>query len=548
MAIEITKLDELAPEKIEAMFTTLSQLLQERHPEVELTRGVFHDLVLYFSSVLGAALQENIDRVLQSNSLQRINNNPALADPEIVDQVLSNYNLTRDAGTRATGLVTIVSPLDSIVNLSANVNLTTDSGIVFNPTTAIRILPTTGVITNDNDRKMSRVGDGTFVATIPVIARTVGTIGNVRRNTPLRPDFMPANVSAVYATADFVDGRNPATNADYISRLAPALAAKTIGGRQSYIAAIRSQQPFDLIPHISIIGAGDPEQQRDQHGLFPVSGGGKVDIYLQSHNHAQTREYFLEATFVGPGTIGSRWKITFDRELVPGLYEVLRVAKPTDQTSSGYEIITDLRGVDLSDLDFVPSIKYLYEGAYTRYQTVQIVFEDTDTSILNLVPAQSKAIYSVVTSSLPYISDVQDFLADRDRRSRTADILVRAAIPCFTTISFEIKKDAADPDPDVAAIKKAVSEKIAAVGFTGQLHASQITAAAQQLLTGKQALGPIDMFGRIRRPDGQNTYIRDNTVLRIPNNPQQLITGRTTAFLTRPEDIAITTVVANFAG
>jgi hypothetical protein len=97
MAIEITSLKELAPEKIEAMFNTLSQLMQERHPEVELTRGVFHDLVLYFNGVLNAAIQENVDRVRQSNSLLSISANPALAEPELVDQVLSNYGLSRPA-------------------------------------------------------------------------------------------------------------------------------------------------------------------------------------------------------------------------------------------------------------------------------------------------------------------------------------------------------------------------------------------------------------------------------------------------------------------
>ncbi|NDD52302.1 hypothetical protein EBZ39_00220 [bacterium] len=539
MAIAITNLDELAPEKIDAMFTTLSQLMQERHPEIELTRGVFHDLVLYFSSVLNATMQENIDRVRQSNSLQQIKNNPSIADDTIVDQVLSNYNLTRDAGTAATGLATLIMPFAASVTFPQAVNLTAND-IVFNPTQSFQILPPGSVAVTAAERVMSPVGDGTFIATVPVIAAEVGTAGNIVRGTPLVPNFMP--------TADFVNGRDPATNEDYISRLAPALAAKTIGGRQSYIATIRSQTPFDTISHISVLGAGDPEQRRDQHGLFPISGGGKADIYLQSHGYAQTREYFLEATYVGPAVIGTRWQITFDRDLSPALYEVLRIAKPQDFTNTGYQIVNEIRGVDFSNLDFVPSIKYLHESAYTRYQTLTIQFDDTDTPAINLTPNQSKATYSVQTSSLPYVAEVQDFLTDRDRRSRTTDVLVRAAIPCFTKISFQIRKDANDADPDFSAIQKAVSEKVATVGFTGQLHASLIAATVQQLLTGKQAIGSIDMFGRIRKPDGQNVYVRDNTLLQIPNNPEHLITGRTTAFLTRPEDVSITSVTAGFVG
>lgn len=548
MAIAITNLNDLAPDKIESMFATLSQLMQERHPEIELTRGVFHDLVLYFSSVLNAVMQENIDRVLQSNSLQRIKNNPALADTEIVDQVLSNYNLTRDAGAASTGLVTIVSPADSLVTVSRNLNLTADNGAVFNPVATFRLLPSTSTATLDTERTLTKIKDGVFVATVPVKATTPGLIGNINRGESLQPNFRPTNINDIYATEDFLNGREPRTNEEYIAQLAPALASKTIGGRQSYIASIKSQSPFDTIKHISVLGAGDPEQHRDQHGLFPISGGGKVDIYIQSHNHAKTRRHFVEATYVGPGTIGSRWRVVFSREQAGGVYSVLRVARPEDDTSSGYEIVNESRGVDRSDLDFVPSIKYTHEGVYTRYQTITIVFDDTDTPILNLTANQSKAIYTVDLAGMPYVTEVQDFLADRDRRSRTTDVLVRAAIPCFTNVSFQIRKDANDADPDLAAIRNAVSEKIATVGFTGQLHASHIAAAAQQLLTGKQAVGAIDMFGRIRRPDGQLIYLRDNTLLQIPHNPQQLITGRTTVFLTRPADVAITTFVAGFAG
>lgn len=548
MAIEITNLNELPADKIEAMFVTLSQLMQERHPEIELTRGVFHDLVLYFSSVLNATMQENIDRVLQSNSLQRIKNNPAVADEEVVDQILSNYGLVRDAGAAATGLATIVLPFPVEILFGTGINLTANNGVVFNPTESFQILPPDSQAVVDSDRVMTPVGDGTYVVTIAVRAQVVGAVGNITRGTELLPDFTPTNVSAIYATTDFVDGRDPATNADYIAKLAPALAAKTIGGRQSYIATIKSQTPFDVIPHISIIGAGDAEQQRDQHGLFPISGGGKVDVYLHSHGYPQTREYFLEATYVGPGTIGSRWQVSISRELAAGVYEIVRVAKPNDRVNTGYEIVNEIRGVDFSGFDFVPSIKYLHESAYTRYQTITIQFDDTDTSILNLTPNQSKAVYAVSTASLPYISEVQDFLTDRDRRSRTTDVLVRAAVPCFTKISFQIRKDANDSNPDFEAIQKAVSDKVATIGFTGQLHASHIAATVQQLLSGKQAIGAVDMFGRIRKPDGQNIYIRDNMLLQIPHNPQHLITGRTTAFLTSPADVSVTTVTAGFSG
>jgi hypothetical protein len=80
---------------------------------------VFHDLVLYFNSVLNAAIQENIDRVLKSNSLQAISADPTLADDTIVDQVLSNFNLTRKDGTPASGAATVILSFPETTTVSS---------------------------------------------------------------------------------------------------------------------------------------------------------------------------------------------------------------------------------------------------------------------------------------------------------------------------------------------------------------------------------------------------------------------------------------------
>jgi hypothetical protein len=548
MALEISNLSELDTATIDAMFATFSQLMQERHPEVELTRGVFHDLVVYFNSVLNATVKENINRVLASNSLLAISTDPALADATLVDKVLSNYNLTRDTGTAATGEAGIVFNLPLQTAIPAAVVFDA-AGIRFRPTQTFTALPPGSTATDDSERVMLPVGDGTYVVHVLLQALAVGTAGNIRRGTKLTPNGLINNTtSTAYAASDFVNGAAPATNEEYVSKLAAGLAAKAIGGRQNLEAAIRGQSAFTAVPHFSILGCGDAEQRRDQHSLFPISGGGKVDIYAQTAQGAQEREHLLTAVYVGPGETGTKWQVIIDRDLAPGFYEVSRIAKPLATTSTGYAVLLDSRQVDLVDLDFQPDIRNYVEGAYTRYQTAVIQFEDTDTPTTGLTPNTSTALYSVTTVGLPLIDSIQDFLSDRDNRSRASDILVKAAVPCFTKISFEIRKDANAVDISTAPIKAAIVAAIKNVGFAGQLHASTIAGAVYPFLTGRAALGAIDMFGRIRRPDGSVGYLRDDTLLRVPEDSGRLVTGRTTAFLVNEADISITTVAAGFTG
>jgi hypothetical protein len=95
-------------------------------------------------------------------------------------------------------------------------------------------------------------------------------------------------------------------------------------------------------------------------------------------------------------------------------------------------------------------------------------------------------------------------------------------------------------------MKNAVVDAVSQVGFAGQLHSSVISNAAHQFLTGRQAIGHIDMFGKIRRPDGAYTYLRDGTLLTIPNDPTRLVTGRTTVFLVGVDNVSISYSAAGF--
>jgi hypothetical protein len=547
MPLEITTLRELPPDRVAAMSAILSQLMQERHPEVELSRGVFHDLVLYFNAVLNAAVRENIDRVLQSNSLLKITQNPALAEDALVDQVLANFNVTRSAGTRATGAATFVFLSPTPTQIPADVSFVANER-AFRPPATFSILPPGSVAANENQRVMIEVGDGTFAASVPFVAVNPGRAGNIRRGTKFLATSLPGNVADAFATSDFVDGTDPLTNEEYLKELSSGLTAKTIGSRKSYEAFIRNYAAFKNLLHCSVLGCGDVEQQRDQHSIFPVSGGGKVDIYLQTAAYAQEVEHILEATYVGVGERGTIWQVAIPRNAAPGFYDVTRVSQITDRTSSGYPVVQDIRGVDLTQISYAPDVVHIHEGVYSRYQTAIIRFEDNDKLSSGLTLNQSKALYAVTTRGMPLIGDIHDTLTSRDNRPRATDLLVKAAVPCFTKISFEVRTETNEvlSEATLLQMKTAVVAAISQVGFAGQLHSSVIANAAHKFLTGRQAIGHIDMFGKIRRPDGTYAYLRDGTLLTIPNDATRLVTGRTTAFLVGVDDVSISYGAAGF--
>ena len=549
MSLQITSFDELDTTRVQELLALFSGWMQEKHPEVELSRGAFHDLVLYFNSVLNAALRENISRVMQSNSLLAITQNPALADPMLVDQVLSNFNLRRETGETAVGEAMIVVKQNITTQISSAIRFTAGDVSFFPTATFVGVPEGTTNTSLTNARVMVAAQNGAYAFKIPVVAYFAGTAGNIPKGTTLVPDVAPSNVSATFASVDFIQGADPITNVEYIAKLSTGLAAKTIGGRKSFSALIRAQPEFRLTRHISVVGFGDPEQLRDQRGLFPISGGGRVDIYVQTHDTAQRIDHIVTARYVGPVDVsvaaaGTVWEILIDRDLYPGFYSVASVAQiPTNAAQATapreYTITKTTPVLRWLDAEYRPDILNTFEAAFTRYKAEVVRFIDDDKKSSDVTVGDT-AGYLLTTVGMPLIGQMQDFLSGNDVRCRTADVVVRAAVPCFTSISFKVRRAANEADPDFAAMKKDIVAAIAKLGFSGELSASTITTAAAAHLTGQQAINAIDIFGKLLRPNGDVVYLRDPERITVPTDPANMVSAKTVVFVTSVDDISIT--------
>jgi hypothetical protein len=551
MGIDVTSIDQLDADLVAQLQAEFSQLVQERHPEIELTTGVFHDLVSYFAGgISGAINQTEISRVFQSGSLLSIEENPELADDALVDRVLANYRIDRKTGTAAAGEVSITVTQDVTVIIAAN-SVFSASGQNYINVETYTARPTTGTITGPNDRILNPNGDGTFTFAIPLSAVLVGEGGNIRRGTQLVPDTPPSNFLRANANTDFVGGVDTELNADLIERLNQGIAAKVMQGRVNIEALIKEQTAFINTLDYSVIGYGNPEMERDQHSIFPVSMGGRVDIYSRTNPLPVDVALVKEATYVGEVADGGVWQFSLARTDAPGFYEVAQIILPSDPVDTGgFEITSDVRGFDLGDDVFVPDLISVKESAYTRYQTAVIQFVDTVTPTTGLVVGTSKQDYNVAVTTMPLIEDLQIFCGGSDVRNLASDVAVKAAVPCFLTVNFEIQKGPESQAPDLQPIITDIANVVNNLGFPGQLHMSTITDVVHNYLEDRQAVGNFDMQGRIRRPDGTWQLVRmppSDDVLKIPDDPGNLVTGNTTVFILNPENIGISNVTGGFA-
>lgn len=547
MGIPVESFDELSVSDTQAVITEVSQLLQERHPTVELSRGVIYDLVATVAGELSAARRLEITRLQQSMSLSAIEANPTLADDDIVDAVLANFLVTRRAGVGATGSALIVVATNTSVVIPVGTPFVAN-GVTFIPNAAYIGRPTGSAATTSAERILQPLQDGNYGFTIDLTATTAGEAGNILQGTKLIPSAAPSTFVTAYASRDFSGGTDTELNSDLVQRLQEGIAAKSIGGRTNYTALIRSQQEFENISAISVIGFGDEEMLRDQHSILPISYGGRVDIYMRYHQYATTT-LTKTATLVQITEDGGIWQISLTRDEAAACYEIEKVHLPSaDSSLAGYAITEDVRNyyIDADD-EFSPDIATAEEAAYTKYQTITFRFLDTDTSTGTLTAGVSTQDYTVVLATTNDVVAVQDFLSQRTLRNAAGDVLVHGAVPCWLGVTVTVQKSTDDPTPDTEAMQLAIADRINALGFVGKLHASRIIDAAHEFLEGQAAISLVDMLGVIRAVDGTKLYVHDTRVLTIPSRPDIGVTGRTTAFFILPEDVTIEVNSVDFA-
>ena len=540
MVYEISSLSQLDPTTIESLLTQLETEIQENNPNLDLKRGVFHDTVLYYHAVLEGAIRENLERYQTARSLQQIEIDPSIADTDTVSDVLSNWGITRDEGTFAKGSVAIVVDSSSSVTISSGATFEAD-GVKFIADDSYTSTTNSATVDTDNDRLMTQLSDGNYIFTIFVTALEVGTVGKLGADTIVIPNAPISNYVTSYAVSDFTEGISSETNSELVNKLQDGISAKALSNRINMRGLLRSLSQFASVTNQSIVGYGDPEMLRDQHSIFPLSFGGRVDWYVRGQAQLNTVSLLKEATLISVNTSDQgTWQFSLDKDEVPGFYEIRSIvlSSHVPVSTETFSIISDERGLNLTGTGFIPDIKTQAEGAFTAYQTTTIQFLDTETNA-SVLTVGDKQEYAVKVVNSGYTKELQEYMASRDTRCFGSDVLLKAPVPCFVQVSLTVNKTSGDTDPDVSAMKNSIAAVVNGTGFIGRLDSSRILEVAAGYLQNNTSITNLNLLGRILTPDYGASWLRNDDSLIVPTDAGPMVSAKTVQFFTGVDDISI---------
>ena len=540
MPIKFPNLTELASADVAAARALLVQRIQEKAPTIEFRRGVIHDLLINLESIVHAAQETYADKFRKSGSILAIEADPALADPTLVDAVLSNFLITRKGGTKSFGEITLIIPSVKATAIASG-SVFVAFGKRFLVTNTFAARTSINAVLTQFDRLIFSIGNGTYGFNVDVESEIVGADTALKHGDRLALLTPAGGITSAVASSDFTPGSSIETNLQLVERLKEGVAAKNFSNKYSLSTLIKSN--FSEVHNIGCFGYGDPEQIR-YHGLFPVAHGGRVDAYIKNSGLPARTTIDSQATLIEQRINGGLWQVSFGRETASGFYEASRIVRSADKPNlsivNGYETIKIERGFDLSDdgTGFSPDIKSGVEAAFTRYQTCNLQFLDTDTDAgLEL---GVKADYSFVLRSQRNIAEIQRFLNGANVRPSGSDILVKAAIPFDVRVSVVIHNRNKDYIVLLDEIKGKLFDYVNGLGFSSKLYESNLIAIIQNMLTSDQSIDSVDLRGRLLYPSGTVRYINGAVTLTVPDSPLNMVTPRSTAYFLDKSDIQIT--------
>lgn len=530
-----TALNDLDPETVAQARSYIRQLLSEQNPQLNFSRGALADLIVEPAAILQAVCWQMAQRIRESFTLAQLEKGAA-SDPqleEIIEALATNYLLKRHPATKACGTILIVLDNDISTSIPRGTIFTT-AGKNFVTTATYTAFPEQTQVIRDTDRWLQPLGDQRWGFTIPVEAVQPGVASNIPYGSQFTTSLDIPNLIEVCATVNFSGGQDQQSITDLIDQFRCGIAAQTFTNAIS-LTRLLTTAGFP-VSAISVIGAGDPEMRRDRHGLLPVSQGGKVDVYLQTTVSPQTITVPIKAQLdVKIGNIGL-WRASVAANAVPGCYGFQAVFPAGRFPGAPCSVQEDIRGVDGSDWAYPPEIFDPSEGVYTAFQTIEVKFIDSNTDVSQL-PLGTQRDYEAVILYFPYIREIQEFLSDPAHRDATADILVKAGIPCWVNASISLSRD--DSTVSDEQIADTVLRVISQLSFQGQIFGSQVSAAIRSQLSSGVEVESLLLSGEIWTPQGTQITIEDAPSLSVPTLAEQMVSPRTVLFLTTTERIQI---------
>lgn len=260
----------------------LEQFLTDAVPNADFRKGgALRDFAVGALASIFAYMKKEVDYVKARQSLLLLG---TLTDSDVdsaVDEILSNWFISRLDGTYARGMVTLYFTQQSDVTIPVASKFSQSSGLIFNldsvsdmavlGTDLLPVYNTSGIVT-------------AYCTQIPLVADQAGSAYNIEPGAFADFSRFNAFLSRVENAQAFAGGADKEATTDMLTRAETAISTRNMISARSIDVVLKNE--FSEINNLVTVGYGDPEMLRDlveeESTRTRIHSGGHADVYLHS--------------------------------------------------------------------------------------------------------------------------------------------------------------------------------------------------------------------------------------------------------------------------
>ncbi len=530
---------------LDAARTANRAILQERFPTYDLSVGGSVDgLLVDGLSTITARNDKDVDTAYLYQQLKAISDGTVTVDDEDVDRLMANYFITRRAATFASGSVVFVVRDNVPYSFQSGYRLRSEA-YTYQLLSTYSVYPaaTAGVdFTVSTNVAIQQIYDAetgySYQFTLPITSLEAVPGAVLVAGDRLTVDQLFDGLGYVQAVTNFSGGFPAETNQAFVQRGLSGLLARTVGGQDHIRALVQ-----DVIPlaDVSVVGVSDSLMSRDRDNVFNISTGGKADVYVKAGAVSQAGYANVVGVVQDVGTRTIR--ITLTREQSAGVYRQslypLYTSTPPVIVAGGLTVssVSNLPWVAAGS--FNPAMPAQYDRAFSARQQIQIDFvDDREDSVGYVValtaPGQElENTYQVAVEYQPGILDADAALTSTEVRPAGTDVLVKAAVPCITTVSVTATRPVDYNGPLAAVLAAELASSINQLPITTTFLDALTIAALLRNIEPSLIVQGVTLSGSIYGQDGTTlSVVMSAGKLTLPLNTAAKVGPHNTYFTT----------------
>jgi hypothetical protein len=556
--------------QIEEAERFLEALLATNIPQGNFQPGShLHDIVVRSFAYVIAYIRAEVDEVSALQSLQRLQNMSGYSVDAAVDNLVSNWFVTRRDGTKSRGVIRLYFYADvDMAIVPATATFTYSDGMDFVPVSDSDIVLYKG---GNLVPKYSDSGELTgYCADIPVEAQFSGVSGAIPPRAWSSWDDISPYLYRVDSQYIFSESTSIESSAELIERAKESVTSRDFLSRRSLNAAILEDVPS--VSSVYAVGAGDPEMMRDRVLGFGdsevVHALGHVNVYARTDTvpeqmYAEVLEAGQSEVSLPTGTRVSRVTSVRVHRLSDVLedtdYEAaepVRVSHVFDSTTGSYtyylgdtHLTRDAAGIGtaiqanqvtnraVSTVSTDVFSTAVYDGNMVASSGTYRV-SVADPSHFNT--KNSQVVFDVGTTTYPrrvvvtygsYAApDLLDtYLEDRDRRVLASNLMAYCPTAVIVRLGIKyLKKSTASGVPD-DLIKTGVSNYVTTYDLERPLRASDIVSYIMNTFSAyvSSVSFPIGISYTLESPNGRLVEFYSEDAVSISD--ENLVSGAITS-------------------